>query len=135
VHFEGDGTSKECDIMGKLDHIVAALEGRKNPRPRIEMVLTDPKSDEISAQLDDRTNEILGALAQVLQQLQSAATRDNLTALTEALARIQIPVPKVDLTPLLAAIEKLAEQKPREWKFKIKRNAVGGISEIVATGD
>jgi hypothetical protein len=75
----------------------------------------------------------LPAACRVRQQIQSAATRDNLTALTDALARIQIPAPKVDLTPVLAAIEKLAEQKPREWKFKIKRNAVGGISEVIAT--
>jgi hypothetical protein len=41
----------------------------------------------------------------------------------------------VDLTPVLEAIQKLAEQKPKEWKFKIKRNAVGGISEVVATSE
>ena len=53
------------------------------------------------------------------------------------LARIQIPAPKVDLAPIIAAIQKLGEtqQKPREWKFKIKRNAVGGISEMVATAE
>jgi len=49
--------------------------------------------------------------------------------------KIQIPAPKVDLTPVIAAINKLADVKPKEWKFRIKRNAVGGISEVVATAE
>jgi len=77
------------------------------------------------------------SLAQLLQQIQSAATRDNLEALTDALARIQIPAPKVGLAPIIAAIQKLGDtqQEPREWKFKIKRNAAGGISEVIATAE
>ena len=39
---------------------------------------------------------------------------------------------KVNPTPVIAAIEKLADQKPRKWKLKIKRNQAGGISEVVA---
>jgi len=46
--------------MGKLDHVVRALEARRNPKPP-EITLTDA-SAELTAHLDDRTNEILQSI-------------------------------------------------------------------------